>query len=102
MRTTITIDDQIFLEAKQLAAESHKSFANVVEDALRQSFALKSSKNKKMISLLSAGEGGLVHGVDLDNSASLDFKGGVLLYSGANCFSIDELLYAVPMDRLWK
>ena len=30
------------------------------------------------------------------------FKGGILLYSGANCFSIGELLYAVPMDRLWK
>ena len=30
------------------------------------------------------------------------FKGGILLYSGANCLSIGELLYAVPMDRLWK
>ena len=71
MRTTITIDDQLFLEAKQLAADSHKTFANVVEDALQQSFIMKRSKNKKIVSLMSAGEGGLVHGVDLDNSASL-------------------------------
>ena len=46
MRTTITIDDQLFLEAKQLATDSHKIFANVVEDALQQSFALKRFKNK--------------------------------------------------------
>ena len=72
MRTTITIDDQIFLEAKQLAADSHKTFANVVEDALRSSLARKKSRNKKLISLVTAGEGGLVHGVDLDNSASLN------------------------------
>jgi len=31
-----------------------------------------------------------------------NFKGGILLYSGTNCFSISELLYAVPIDRLWK
>ena len=31
-----------------------------------------------------------------------NFKGGIMLYSGTNCFSIDELLYAVPINRLWK
>lgn len=31
-----------------------------------------------------------------------NFKGGILLYSGTNCFSIAELLYAVPINRLWK
>ena len=72
MRTTITIDDQIFLEAKQLAADSHKTFANVVEDALRSSLVKKKAKNKNTVSLVTAGEGGLVHGVDLDNSASLN------------------------------
>ena len=72
MRTTITIDDQVFLEAKQLAAESHKTIANIVEEALRQSFVSKKRKNKDSVSLVSAGEGGLVHCVDLDNSASLN------------------------------
>ena len=71
MRTTITIDDQVFLEAKQFATDSRKTLANVIEDALRQSFAIKKSKHKNKISSVSVAEGGLVHGVDLDNSASL-------------------------------
>ena len=73
MRTTINIDDQLFLEAKQLAAASHISFARVIEEALRSSLIKKkANNNKNTISLITAGEGGLVHGVDLDNSASLN------------------------------
>ncbi|MCK4842179.1 MAG: ribbon-helix-helix protein, CopG family [Methylococcales bacterium] len=72
MRTTITIDDSLYLELKQLAAETHKTFTKVVEDALRNSLEMKKSKNKNTISLLTAGEGGLVHGIDLDDSASLN------------------------------
>ena len=72
MRTTITIDDQVFLATKQLAADSHKTFAKVVEDSLRRSLVQNKAKNKKIISLITAGEGGLVHGVDLDDSASLN------------------------------
>ena len=38
----------------------------------------------------------------LSNQAGKCFKGGILLYSGNNCFSLGENLYAVPMDWLWK
>lgn len=72
MRTTINIDDQLFLEAKQLAAASHISFASVIEEALRSSLIMKKAKNNSAISLITAGKGGLIHGVDLDNSASLN------------------------------
>ena len=41
MRTTINIDDQLFYQAKKFAMESHKTFTCVVEDALRNIFALK-------------------------------------------------------------
>ncbi len=38
----------------------------------------------------------------LSSRAGKYFKGGILLYSGNNCFALGESLYAVPMDWLWK
>lgn len=38
----------------------------------------------------------------LSSQAGKYFKGGILLYSGNNCFALGESLYAVPMDWLWK
>ncbi len=72
MRTSITIDDRLYLEVKQFATENHKTFTKVVEDSLRNSLALKKAKKNHKVSLLSSGEGGLVHGVDLDDNASLN------------------------------
>ena len=72
MRTNITIDDSLYLEVKQFAMESHKTFTKVVEDALRNSLELKKAKNNHKVSLLTTGEGGLVHGIDLDDNASLN------------------------------
>lgn len=72
MRTNITIDDRLYLEVKQFAMESHKTFTKVVEDALRNGLELKKAKNNHKVSLLTTGEGGLVHGIDLDDNASLN------------------------------
>ena len=36
MRTSINIDDKLYIEAKKLAMESKKTLANVIEDALRK------------------------------------------------------------------
>ena len=72
MKTSISIDDRLYLEAKQFATESHKTFTKVVEDALRNSLELKKAKNNHKVSLLTTGEGGLVHGIDLDDNASLN------------------------------
>ena len=46
MRTSISIDDQIYLEAKKLAVESKKTLANVIEDALRTALAKKILKKR--------------------------------------------------------
>jgi hypothetical protein len=82
----ITIEDQVFLEAKQLAAESHKTLSNIVEDVLRSKFAEKKAKNKNIISLVSSGEGGLLHGVDIDNNAFLnDLMGWFCVFNGCKC-----------------
>ena len=39
MRTTVNIDDHLLAEAKVLAARSHRSLGEVIDDALRQRFA---------------------------------------------------------------
>ena len=70
MRTSINIDDQIYLEAKKLAVESKKTLASVIEDALRCVLAKKNTK-KTPVSLITMKGDGLKHGVDLDNSQSL-------------------------------
>jgi len=44
----------------------------VIEEALRSSLIMKKAKNNNTISLITAGNGGLIHGVDLDSSASLN------------------------------
>ena len=71
MRTTITIDDQIFLEAKKLAVESEKTFSDVIEDALRSSLARRGAKKTAVVSLVTMKGTGLRHGVDLDDGQSL-------------------------------
>lgn len=47
MRTSINIDEQVFLEAKKLAVESKRSFASVLEDALRVFLAKKKIEKAK-------------------------------------------------------
>ncbi len=71
MRTSINIDDQLFLEAKKYALDSHKTFTRVIEDALRNTLAKKSIKKRSVTLVTMKGEG-LKHGVDLDNNQSLE------------------------------
>lgn len=71
MRTSINIDDQIYLEAKKLAMESKQTLARVIEDALRSALTKKNIK-KSPVSLISMEGTGLKHGVDLDNNKSLN------------------------------
>ena len=49
MRTSINIDDQIYLEAKKLAAESKKSLASIIEDALRSVLTKKKYKKESCV-----------------------------------------------------
>ena len=72
MRTTIRIDEALLREARQLAAQSGKSLAAVIEDALRESLARQRRASKREpVRLITAGGSGLRPGVDLDDSASL-------------------------------
>ena len=73
MRTTIKLDDDILIEAKAIAARTGRTFADVVEEAVRESFARRRAARpgSRSLDLPSFGSGGLRPGVDLDDSAGL-------------------------------
>ena len=54
---------------------------------------------KKSASIRSGDAKGLIR---LAKQAGKQFKGGILLYTGNNCLSLEqENCFAVPMDALW-
>jgi len=72
MRTTFRLDDQLLREAKRVATESSRTLTAVVEDALREMLARrKQIPSRSRTRLPSFGSGGLMPGVDLDDSAGL-------------------------------
>lgn len=70
MRTTVTIDDQLLIEVKTVAAQSGRTLSAVIEDALRASM-LRRAERGSIPSLPTISGGGLQPGVDLDDSAAL-------------------------------
>ena len=72
MRTTITIDDQLLAEAKEIAARSGRTLNSVVEDALRASLARqRRDRSRPKLKLPTFAGSQLRPGVDLDDGAGL-------------------------------
>ena len=73
MRTTIKLDDDLLVEARSIAARTGRTLADVVEEAVRDSFARRRQARERSTppALPSFGDGGLRTGVDLDDSAAL-------------------------------
>lgn len=72
MRTTIKIEDGLLAEAKAQAANSGRTLAAVVEDALRSSLARRSPPQPRSAASLPTFAGGPTRsGVDLDDGAAL-------------------------------
>jgi hypothetical protein len=72
MRTTISIDDQLFAELKKTAAVEGRTLASVIEDALRESLARRCDQvEREPVRLPTFRGDGLMPGVDLDDSAGL-------------------------------
>jgi hypothetical protein len=71
VRTTINIDDELLAQAKQVAARTGRSLTAVVEDALRASLHQRHQTARQDLELPTFGEGGVLPGVDLDDSAAL-------------------------------
>jgi len=71
MRTTVTIDDQLLIEVKTVAARSGRTLSAVIEDAIRTEMARRSDRGHRIPPLPTLSGGGLLPGVDLDDSAAL-------------------------------
>lgn len=72
MRTTVRLDEHLLAEAKQYAAASGKTLTAVLEDALREVLARRSSKSRrKPVRLRTCDGDGVLPGVDIDDTASL-------------------------------
>lgn len=72
MRTTVRLDEHLLAQARQYAAASGKTLTAVLEDALREALARRNTKTRrKPVRLRTCGEGGVLPGVDIDDSASL-------------------------------
>lgn len=70
MRTTVSIDDQLLIEVKTIAAQSGRTLSAVIEDAIRASMVRRAERGSAP-SLPTISGGRLQPGVDLDDSAAL-------------------------------
>ncbi len=73
MRTTVNLDDHLLRQAKELAAQSHRTLTSVLEDALRETLGrtAENPRPNRVELPVSDREPGTLPGVDLDSSASL-------------------------------
>jgi hypothetical protein len=72
MRTTVTIDDQLYRELKSRAGASGRTVGALIEDAVRDSFQAPGRTARPPLPPLPvSGGGGVMPGVDLDDNASL-------------------------------
>lgn len=71
VRTTIRLDDDLLAAAKQRAGARGITLTKLVEDALRETLARRPASQAERPQLPTYGSGGLMPGVDLDDSASL-------------------------------
>lgn len=73
VRTTITISEQLYREAKARAAATGQTVSQVIEDAVREALRPKPSGAEPIADLPIYGGSGVLPGVDLsDPSALLD------------------------------
>jgi len=72
MRTTVRLNEELLTAAKAHAARTGRTLTAILEDALRALLILESRKKTETVpELPTYGGGGVLPGVDLDNSADL-------------------------------
>ena len=71
MRTTIHIDDSLFTELKEIAAQNGRTLTAVIHDALRDSLSRRRNSERPLVNLPVFNGTGVMPGVDLNDSASL-------------------------------
>lgn len=70
MRTTLTIDDELYRQTKALAALTGRTVGSVVEEALRVALA-RSQQATASVGPMPVAPGSPLAGIDLDDSAAL-------------------------------
>ena len=71
MRTTIHIDDHLFVELKKAAADTGKTLTAIIQDALRESLHRRQATVRPTVELPVFHGTGVMPGVDLNDSAAL-------------------------------
>lgn len=71
MRTTLTLDDQVARELKELAHRAGKPFKDVLNETLRNGLCAKHSRPPKAYRLATVSLGGVRAGVNLDKALSI-------------------------------
>lgn len=79
MRTTINLPDGLILEAKRAALEQDTTLTEVIGNALREALSKRHrGVPRKKFKIITYGEGGVLPGVDLSNTAALlDIMDGI-------------------------
>ena len=79
MRTTINLPDSLMLEAKKTALKEDTTLTEIISDALREALSRRRrNTSRKKFKIITYGEGGVLPGVDLNNSAALlDIMDGI-------------------------
>lgn len=99
MRTTVTIDDDLYRELKERAARTGRTVGAVLEDAVRDSMARSSDDRKPFVVRPFKGKGGLRPGIDLSSNASVAeaMDEGVFLSADHGFKRFDGLRWQHPL-----
>jgi len=72
MKIRITLPDDLIERAKKSALEAKTTFSEFMENAVRESLARREKERpKREFKLITYGYGGVMRGVNLDDSAAL-------------------------------
>jgi hypothetical protein len=79
MRTTINLPDDLILQAKKAALDADTTLTEIIANALREALAKRHSKKaRRDFKIIASGSGGLLPGVDLDDTSTLlDIMDGI-------------------------
>ncbi len=71
MRTTVTIDDQVFRDAKRQAADEGRTLSDLITEALRSRLARRADTSEEPYEPVTFAGGGPLPGIDITNNAAL-------------------------------
>jgi len=70
-RTTVRLPEDLVKRAKRKAAAEGRSMTALIEDGLRHVLNERGARPNRVLPPVSAATGGLVHGIDLNDTAAL-------------------------------